>query len=144
MSHNWQRVLAIQLDLVAIESALQQLRQLLPAASITLMTSTTQPRHPPWINDVLIYEELTFDNSQQELQLIAQLKQRHFDAAIIFTTNQSPYAIAYMCYLAEIPIRVGRSPEFGGGVLSHWLQSLPDTDLTDQQSLLHLISSLAN
>ncbi|WP_289500821.1 hypothetical protein [Gloeocapsopsis sp. IPPAS B-1203] len=146
MSDNWQlqRVLVIQLDSVSIELALQKLRQLLPAASITLMTTASQPPELFWIDDVLIYKEPVFDNPEQELKLIEQLTQRHFDAAIIFTTTQSPYPIAYMCYLAGIPIRVGRSPEFGGSVLSHWVKSHSDTDLADQQSFLHLISSPAN
>jgi len=145
MSDNWQlqRVLVIQLDSESVLPALQRLRQLLPAASITLMTTASQPAELFWIDDVLIYKELVFDNPEQELKLIEQLTQRHFDAAIIFTMK-SPYSIAYMCYLAGIPIRIGRSPEFGGSVLSHWVKSHSDTDLEDQQSLLHLISSPAN
>ena len=44
------------------------------------------------------------------------------DAAIILTApGQSPYAAGYLCYLADIPIRMGQSCEFGGGVLSHGL-----------------------
>ena len=60
-------------------------------------------------------------------QLIPQLRDRRFDAAIILTqSGQSPYAAAYLCYLAGIPIRVGQSCEFGGSVLSH---VLPARDL---------------
>lgn len=58
--------------------------------------------------------------------LIQWLRDRHFDAALICTApSQSPYPIAYLCYLAGIPIRIGQSPEFGGQILSH---CLPPTD----------------
>jgi ABC-type transporter Mla MlaB component len=51
--------------------------------------------------------------------LISILRQQKFDAAIVFTDpGQSPYALAYLCYLAGIAIRLGQSQEFGGGVLS--------------------------
>lgn len=51
---------------------------------------------------------------------IALLKEKEFDAAIIFTAaHQSPYRAAYLCYLAGIPLRIAQSHEFGGGVLSH-------------------------
>lgn len=50
------------------------------------------------------------------------LRQQRFAAAIILTApGQSPYTLGYLCYLAGIPIRVGRSREFGGQVLTHCL-----------------------
>lgn len=60
-------------------------------------------------------------------QLIPQLQRHGFDAALILTApGQSPYAAGYLCYLAKIPIRIGQSQEFGGGVLSLTLPP-PDT-----------------
>jgi hypothetical protein len=50
------------------------------------------------------------------------LRQQRFAAALILTApGQSPYTLGYLCYLAGIPIRVGRSQEFGGQVLTHCL-----------------------
>jgi hypothetical protein len=50
------------------------------------------------------------------------LRQKRFTAAVILTgAGQSPYTLGYLCYLAGIPIRVGRSREFGGQVLTHCL-----------------------
>lgn len=50
------------------------------------------------------------------------LQQHPCDAAFILTEpGQTPYTLGYLCYLAGIPIRIGRSPEFGGQVLTHVL-----------------------
>lgn len=50
------------------------------------------------------------------------LRQQRFAAALILTApGQSPYTLGYLCYLAGIPIRIGRSQEFGGQVLTHCL-----------------------
>lgn len=124
----WQhvrRALAIWLgsleDVVLITPALQKLRQSLPDAAITLMTSPSdsQAGQLPWVDDVLVYEGTLFtSNAERELALIETLSRRAFDAAVIFTNNrESPYPLAYICYLAGIPIRLGQSQEFGGSVL---------------------------
>ncbi|WP_016875267.1 glycosyltransferase family 9 protein [Chlorogloeopsis fritschii PCC 9212] len=114
-----------QQDLMLTITVLQQLRQLLPDAAITLMVSPSGKElglQLPWIDDVLIYEgaDNKFRNSECELTLIAKLRQFAFDASVIFTNpSESPYPLAYICYLAGIPIRIGQSQEFGGSVLSH-------------------------
>lgn len=64
-----------------------------------------------------------------------------YDAAIIFgDRGRSPYPDAYICYLAGIPVRAGLSSEFGGGVLSHWIKPLPESDTIDRY--LALVSSI--
>ena len=125
-----------------IQPALQALREGLPKTATTLLSSAPLPEvkvllplvnnleHPDW-------QDVTEANS-----LIQTLKNCQFDAAIIFTqltpllsisgkktlaSNQSPYPLAYLCYLAEIPIRIGMSQEFGGGVLSHCINPPDDT-----------------
>lgn len=56
-------------------------------------------------------------------QLIQEIKAHAFDAAIMLTAPaQSPFSLAYLCYLAGVPIRIGQSQEFGGGVLSHCIK----------------------
>ncbi len=120
------RAIAIRLGSLedtVLTAALQKLRQSLPDAAITLMTSPSgsQAGQLPWVDEVLVYEGTLFtSNAERELTLIETLSRRAFDAAFIFTNDQeSPYPLAYICYLAEIPIRLGRSQEFGGSVLSH-------------------------
>jgi hypothetical protein len=52
-------------------------------------------------------------------QLVQSINALQIDAVIIFTSPfQSPFSIAYLCYMAGVSIRVGQSNEFGGGILS--------------------------
>lgn len=95
-----------------------RLQPRLPATQMGLLTTEASawrlagPAEPT----VLIHDEIS---------LITQLAKLNFDAVLIFTQpTQSPYAIAYCCYLAGIPIRVGQSSEFGGTVLSLAIQPL--------------------
>ncbi|WAL61746.1 glycosyltransferase family 9 protein [Thermocoleostomius sinensis] len=92
---------------------IEKLRNVLPNSQLTLLTS--------WNN--LICENLVVQEVSTVTwtfhQTVDWLRQHSFDAALIFTPpTRSPYAMAYACYLAGIPIRVGQSCEFGGGVLS--------------------------
>ncbi|GAB1541732.1 hypothetical protein NUACC21_44040 [Scytonema sp. NUACC21] len=111
-----------------IVPTLQQLRESLPSSSITLMVSSHTSEldsHLPWVDEVFVYEGLgtKFTDAERELALISKLCQCAFDAAVICTApGESPYPLAYICYLAEIPIRIGHSQEFGGGVLSKWIE----------------------
>ncbi|NEQ24377.1 MAG: hypothetical protein F6K28_35725 [Microcoleus sp. SIO2G3] len=64
-----------------------------------------------------------------------------FEAAIVLTApGQSPYPAAYRCYLAGIPIRVGQSIEFGGGVLSQCVKPIETDDPIAHH--LHLLRSI--
>jgi ADP-heptose:LPS heptosyltransferase len=129
--HNLQRVLVMQVgsrqDLMLTIPALQKLRELLQDATITLMVSPCSRQisiELPWVDEVFVYDGAdTFVDAERELALISKLRQGAFDAAIIFTNpGESPYPLAYICYLAGIPIRIGQSQEFGGGVLSEWVK----------------------
>ncbi len=144
LSSEWEqvrRILAIRLDnigdVVMLGPALRTIRTNLPQARVTLMASPAGSQVAemlPWVDEVMTHRALWQDVSgaleldpNRELDLIAEIRRRHFDAAIIFTSfSQSPYPPAYVCYLAEIPIRLGQSKEFGGGVLSQWVRALPD------------------
>lgn len=126
--HNVQRVLIIHTgtQVLQIIPALRILRQSLPDAQITLMTTLESSRmvQLPWVDNFLVYEgDFTSLNPKRELALVESLSHKAFDAAIIFTHGrESPYPLAYICYLAGIPIRLGQSQEFGGSVLSHWIK----------------------
>jgi phage tail protein X len=75
-------------------------------------------------------------------ELQAVLDQQKFEAAIVLSVpGQSPYAAAYRCYLAGIPIRVGQSAEFGGGVLSHCIKP-PPIAMDTEHYFLHLLQSV--
>jgi hypothetical protein len=75
------------------------------------------------------------------LDLIQLLRSRAFQAALIFTQpHQSCYSLAYLCYLAGIPIRIGQSVEFAGGVLSQWIKPISDP-VPAADYHLHLLKS---
>jgi len=63
----------------------------------------------------------------REWELVRTLRDRHFDAAIIFTSfNQTPHPAGFLCYLAGIPLRLGESKEVGGAVLTTEVVAAPD------------------
>jgi ADP-heptose:LPS heptosyltransferase len=130
------KILAVQLgnadELVTLSPALKQLKRALPEVTIALLCSPQSSRVAlslPAVDEVLLHRALSQPEGTLDctfpalLPLIEMLRSEQFDAAIVFPqAAQSPYPLAYVCYLAEIPIRVGWSDEFGGGVLSHWVK----------------------
>ena len=137
-------------DLMQTIPALERLRQLLPNAAITLMVSFDSSQmglQMPWVDDLLVYEgvDAKFVNAECELALISKLHQCAFDAAVIFTKlAESPYPLAYICYLAGISIRIGQSQEFGGGLLSEWVKPQPKEQSAVDQHLFLLESIFSN
>lgn len=141
---NVRRLLVTQLggieDVTQTEPALRVLRQSLPDTNITLMTTPGCRQvalQQSWVDEVLVHESgVTTSNPKREITLIETLRDRSFDAAIIFTNEESPYPLAYICYLAGIPIRLGQSQEFGGGVLSQCVKPHSDTNPINQHLFL--------
>ncbi len=147
----WQQVQRILLicafndtDLVLqLAPALQLLCQALPEAEIQFLI--LQEDHYDFLtcgSQARKQSARLFSISMSnQTQLIDRLKDFSFDAAIIFTTqSQSPYSFAYLCYLANIPIRLGQSLEFGGGLLTPWVKPLiSPVSLADHH--LHLLRS---
>lgn len=79
--------------------------------------------------DRIITHTTAWQDPAREKELVEKLRQLDFNAAIILTNNdESPYPFAYLAYLAGIPIRIGRSREFGGGILSVINDQLPVTN----------------
>lgn len=124
-------------DVVLTGPALRALAGANPAMHITLMASPAGAQAAcllPWVDDVFIHRASWQDaagalplDPEREIALVDELRRRSFDAAVILTSfSQTPWAAAYACYLAGIPVRIGQSKEFGGSVLTHWVRSGPD------------------
>src|SRR5438094_5479138 len=134
------RVLAVRLDnlgdvlvttpaIHAIKQSLPALSRGAPGASLTLLASPVGAqvgRLNPDIDDVIVYEAPWMDpwhrlpqDADREQRMIATLKEREFDGAIIFTSfRQSALPAAYLCYLAGIPLRVAASIDGPGSLLT--------------------------
>ncbi|MCA9874736.1 MAG: hypothetical protein KC441_13795 [Anaerolineales bacterium] len=158
LSPQWasvRRLLVIRLDnigdVILLGPALRALRQALPQAAITLLASPAGSKAAsllPWVDEVIVHRAVWQDISQhvphdpaREMAFIDMLRQRHFDAAVIFTSfSQSPYPPAHVCYLAGIPLRLGQSPAFGGGILSDWVKPQPDDTHQAERNLFLLES----
>ena len=127
------KVLAVRLDnlgdVLVTSPALHAIKQSLPDASLTLLASPVGAqvgRMHPDIDDVIVYEAPWMDpwqklpqDSAREQDIIATLKARQFDAAIIFTSfRQSPLPSAYLAYLADIPLRLAASIDGPGSLLT--------------------------
>ena len=124
-------------DVVMAGPVLRAIKENLPEASITLMASPGgKVAAPllPWVDEVISWRviwqdvggKLSFDPAR-ELQMIDTLKRGSYDAAVILTSfKQTPHPAGYACYLAGIPLRLGESKEFGGGVLTDEVPPAPD------------------
>ena len=127
------KVLAVRLDnlgdVLVTTPALHAIKTSLPETELTLLASpigAQVARLNPDIDDVIVYEAPWMDpwhklpqNSHREQQMIAAIRERQFDGAIIFTSyHQSPLPAAYLCYLADIPLRVAASIDGPGSLLT--------------------------
>jgi ADP-heptose:LPS heptosyltransferase len=127
------RVLAVRLDnlgdVLVTTPAIRAIRRCLPEAELTLLASPVGAqvgRLNPDLDDVIVYQSPQMDpwqrmpqDSAREQRLIALLKERRFDAAVIFTSfRQCALVPAYQCYLADIPLRAAASVDGPGSLLT--------------------------
>jgi ADP-heptose:LPS heptosyltransferase len=150
------RVLVIRVDnlgdVLLATPAIHAIRQSLPWAEITLLASPVGAqagRLNPDIDDVIVYESPQMDpwrslphDSAREQGMIELLKERRFDGAIIFTSfRQSALPQAYLCYLADIPLRHAASIDGPGSLLTTRHQH-PDRMLHEVERGLDLVGAL--
>jgi ADP-heptose:LPS heptosyltransferase len=148
-------ILAVRLDnigdAVMLGPALRAVKETVPAARLTLLATpggTSAVPLLPWIDDVITWRPIWQDlggmafDPAREWELIDMLRERQFDAALVFTSfSQTPHVPGYVCYLAGIPLRAGESKEFGGVTLSTELKGAPDA-LHQVERNLRLVESL--
>ncbi len=138
-------------DVLMTSPALRAIKTTLPQAQLTLMASPGGVQAGellPWIDDVLVWRTLWQDlgklpfDPEREWNLIKTVRDRQFDAAIIFTSfSQTPHPAGFMCYLAGIPLRLGESKEWGGAVLTTAVKAAPD-EMHQVERNLRLIESV--
>jgi ADP-heptose:LPS heptosyltransferase len=128
------RVLLVRVDnlgdALLMTPAFRAVRQALPWAHLALLAGSAGcevGRLNPDIDETILYhapsEDVYFrlpQDPEREMATIEALKVRNFDAAIIFTSyKQSALPVAYLCYLAGIPLRAAGSFEGSGSLLTH-------------------------
>jgi ADP-heptose:LPS heptosyltransferase len=128
------RILLVRLDnlgdVLLTTPAFRAVRQTLPEAHLALLAGPAGceiGRLNPDIDETILYhapnEDVYFRLPQdpgRELAAVEALRERNFDAAIIFTSyKQSALPAAYLCYLAGIPVRAAGSFEGPGSLLTH-------------------------
>ncbi len=135
---NWQdatNILCIRLDSIGdvlmTTPALRALKASVPGRRITLLTSPSGAEVAglvPEIDEVLVYESPWMkataprENSEPEYWMATRLHAGQFDAAAIFTVySQSPLPAAFLCYLADIPLRLAHCHENPYQLLTHWV-----------------------
>jgi len=119
-------------DVLMSVPAIRAVRQTLPLATITLLTSSEGSAVTPLIPQ--IDKTITFDApwvknpsgfsaSTREFNSVAsKLRRQFFDAAIIFTVySQNPLPAALLCFLANIPLRLGYCHENPYQLLNYWV-----------------------
>lgn len=122
--HDVRRLLVVRLDnlgdLLMTTPAIAALRTGLPAAHITLLTSPSGAALVPHfsvIDDLIVHEASWVSNAQPaapeaEHALLRVLKERDFDAAVIFTVcTQSALPAAMLMRLAGVPLRLAHCRE---------------------------------
>jgi ADP-heptose:LPS heptosyltransferase len=127
------RVLAIRLDnlgdVLLATPAIHAIRESLPEAEITLLTSEVGAqigRLNPDVAEVVVYRAPWMDpwrrlphDPQREMEAIARIRDGRYDAAVIFSSfHQSPLPAAFLCYLAGIPLRLAASIDGPGSLLT--------------------------
>jgi lipopolysaccharide heptosyltransferase II len=136
MTKSWQHcknILVIRADnmgdLIMSAPAIRALKQTF-ASKITVLTSSMAAAIAPYlpeIDDVIIFD-LPWIKAKEVIAndqifvLTEQLKQKQFDAVVIFTVfSQNPLPAAMISYMAGIPLRLAYSRENPYELLTDWV-----------------------
>lgn len=129
------RILAVRLDTIGdvlmTTPAIRALKHSVEGRRVTLLTSSPGAAIAhlvPEIAEVLVHDPVWMkytpprDGSAEEHAIVAALRAREFDAAVIFTVySQNPLPAATLCYLADIPLRLAYCRENSYQLLTDWV-----------------------
>jgi len=123
-------------DVLMTTPAFRALKESFPTCQLTLLTSSAGAavaRLIPEIDEIIIFDVPWVKASCQAadpsalIDMADQLRQRQFDAAIVFTVqSQNPLPMAMLCYLAGISHVLGYCRENPYQLLTNWL---PDPEV---------------
>lgn len=118
-------------DVLMTTPAIRAIKEARPGRRITLLTSPAGVEIAslvPEIDEVIVYDAPWMkataprSNSQPELEMAEKLRGLKFDAAVIFTVfSQNPLPSAFLCYLADIPLRLAHCHENPYQLLTNWV-----------------------
>ncbi len=122
-------------DVLMTTPALRAVKASAPGRHLTLLTSSVGAAIAPFIPEIdeLIVCDVPWVGSPVNqgaaavTDLVSVLRERHFDAAILFTVqSQNPLPAAMLCYLAGIPRVLGHCRENPYRLLTDWV---PDPEV---------------
>jgi ADP-heptose:LPS heptosyltransferase len=132
---NCKNILLVRLDnmgdVIMSNPSFMQIRLNFPKSKITLLTSSVASPIIPYlstIDDAIIFDcpwmknQSSKDDPKELDEFIQTLKQKKFDACIIFNVySQNILPAALLCYMANIPIRAAYCRENPYHLLTHWI-----------------------
>jgi lipopolysaccharide heptosyltransferase II len=129
------RILCVRLDgvgdVLMTTPALRALRISGGPRDLTLLTSNAGANLLPLLADVvdvIAYEApwmktTSSPDAAKDRRMISAIRDRSFDAAVIFTVcSQNPLPAAMMCQLAEVPLRLAHCRENPYELLTRWVR----------------------
>lgn len=118
-------------DVLMTTPAIRALKESCPGRRITLLTSSSAVKLSgliPEIDEMIAYDApwmkatTPIQSSMPEYGMAEYLKKGGYDAAVIFTVySQNPLPAAFLCYLADIPLRLAYCRENPYQLLTHWI-----------------------
>jgi lipopolysaccharide heptosyltransferase II len=121
-------------DVLMTTPAIRSLKQTGKGRRITLLTSSIGGEVAamgPEIDHCMVYDApwvkatIRRATSLADHVILQRLRQRRFDAAVIFTVySQNPLPAALLCYLADIPLRLAHCRENPYQLLTHHVPEL--------------------
>ncbi len=133
--NNAKNILCVRLDsagdVLMTTPALRAVKESKKGRRVTLLTSSTGAgiaKLVPVVDDIIVYDapwvknDIVCSNSKKEYAMVRKLRQCRFDAAVIFCVfSQNPLPAAFLCHLADIPLRLAYCRENPYRILTDWI-----------------------
>ena len=135
-------------DVLMTTPAFRALKEGRPGRRLTLLTSRAGAAAAeliPEIDETIVYDAPWLKataprrNSGPEYAMAQDLRRHGFDAAAIFTVySQNPLPSAFLCYMADIPLRLAHCRENPYQLLSDWVKEPEPEKLVRHEVRRHL------